>query len=74
VTYPNDARSDLITGDERNAILAGLRLLQRQYTHLPGDICMQLTGGAQTAPISEGDINQLCEEINTALKIVLFTE
>ena len=74
MTYPNNARSDLITGDERNAILAALRLLQRHYRHLPGDIVMQLTDGAQTTPISEEGIDQLCGDISRALKVVLFTE
>lgn len=74
MTYPHSAESDLVTGDERNAILAGLSLLRRQYKHLPGDICMQLTDGAQTAPLSEGAIDQLYEEINRALKVILFTE
>ena len=74
MTYPNDARSDLVTGVERSAILAGLRLLQRQRADLPEDIYMILTDRESDGPLCDEGINQLCEEINHALTVVLFTE
>lgn len=47
------------------AVLAGLRLLQRADI-LPAEIDEILTAGGELPRIADGDIDQLCEEINTA--------
>lgn len=74
MTCPNDAHSVLVTDEERNAILAGLRLLQRQRHDLQDDIYTIFTDHESEYPLCDEGINQLCEEINTALKVALFTE
>ncbi|CAD7740956.1 hypothetical protein LMG31884_47100 (plasmid) [Xanthomonas hydrangeae] len=52
-----------LTNLQLAAVLAGLRLLQCADT-LPDRIDAILTGGGELPRIAEGDIDQLCQEIN----------
>ena len=58
-TYTNP----LLSNTQLAAVLAGLRLLQRQDV-LPAGIDDILTDGGTLPRITEADIDQLCEEIN----------
>lgn len=55
--------SRLLGRVQRDAVLAGLRLLQREFHHVPFEI--QMIAGDSGSTITADQIDKLCEEINS---------